>query len=97
MKTAPSFVWQKKGTKRASLSVAVGWLSVSAFSHNKGRLTLFRRYSRKRFDRNLLVTTLQADHHLVLVADGHFQLHRVVLFHDSARSAHRALRRLLSC
>src|ERR1700675_4907225 len=50
-------------------------------------LPLFRRDSRKRFDRNLLVTTLHAHNHLILVADGHFQLHRIVLLHDSAGGA----------
>src|ERR1700674_207969 len=50
-------------------------------------LPLFRRDSRKRFDRNLLVTTLHAHNHLILVADGHFSLHRIVLFHDRARGA----------
>src|SRR5258708_8620563 len=50
-------------------------------------LPLFRRDSRKRFDRDLLVTTLHAHNHLILVADWHFQLHRFVLFHDSAGGA----------
>src|SRR6202171_6529177 len=50
-------------------------------------LPLFRRDSRKRFDRNLLVTTLHAHNHLILVANGHFQLHRVVALHDSAGGA----------
>src|SRR5260221_2543548 len=50
-------------------------------------LPLFRRDSRKRFDRDLLVTTLHAHNHLILVADRHFQLHRFLLFHDSAGGA----------
>src|SRR5260370_34746216 len=50
-------------------------------------LPLFRGDSRTRFDRDLLVTTLHAHNHLILVADWHFQLHRFVLLHDSARGA----------
>jgi hypothetical protein len=38
-------------------------------------------------ERDLLVATLDAHHHLVLVPDGHLQFHRLVLLHDGARSA----------
>jgi hypothetical protein len=58
-------------------------------------LPLFRWDSRKRFDRNLLVTTLHAHNHLILVADGHFQLHRVVLLHDSAGGADAGIQQAL--
>src|SRR5467141_4537708 len=50
-------------------------------------LPLFRRDSRKRFDRDLLVTALHAHNHLILVADRHFQFHRFVFLHDRAVGA----------
>src|SRR6266481_475666 len=51
------------------------------------RLPYFCLDSRKRFDRNLLVTTLHAHNHLILVSDRHFQLPRFVFLHDRAVGA----------
>src|SRR6202011_5607582 len=38
-------------------------------------------------DGDLLIAAFNPDHHLIFVADGHFQFHRVVFLHDSARGA----------
>src|SRR5258708_36706728 len=59
------------------------------------RLPYFCLDSRKRFDRNLLVTTLHAHNHLILVADRHFQFHRFVFLHDRAVGADPSVQKVL--
>jgi hypothetical protein len=58
-------------------------------------LPLLRRDSLNRFDRNLLVAALHAHDHLILIADGHFQFHRVVFLHDVARGADAGMQKAL--
>ena len=44
---------------------------------------------------DLFVAAFDANYHLILVADGHFQLHRVVLLHDSAGGADTSIQQTL--
>jgi hypothetical protein len=56
---------------------------------------LCRRNLLEGLDGDLLIAAFDADHHLILIADWHFQLHGVVLLHDGPGGADASIQQAL--